>query len=214
MTVTWRIPAQEDADYQGRKREVYSRVTLVGQPRQQASILDTYPDPNRYSLMVRHPGPTSLFVAVHEAYHDQPMAAGIKEIPMDRGWGFEVRHTDGGKRIILVGAGAGADGLRTDAQLAMLELEASGHLVSAGVLRGTMLSYRGVRLTAATEACLSVTLGAAGPAFAASPPVAYRTVEGGPIHAPAERVAVELVVPASISPTGQEVDVRRLLPTE
>ncbi len=209
VTVTWRIPAEDHADYEGRKREVTSRVTLVGQPGQQASILDTYPEPNRYSLMVRHPGPNSLFVAVHEAYHDRPLVAGLQEIPMGPGRGFEVRHANGGKRIILLGAGSGKGGLRTDAQLALLELNASGQLVSAGILRGTVLTYGGLRLTAKTETCLSVTFGEDGPVIAASPPVATRTVRGRtvggkPIRA-AERVPFEMVVPARFSPTGQAV---------
>jgi hypothetical protein len=133
---------------------------------------------------------------------------------MARGRGFEVRHADGGRRIILLDAGAGAGGLRTDAQLAVLQLKASGQLVDAGMLRGTTLEYGGLQLTAGTAACLSVVPGAAGPDFAASPPVAYRTVEGKPIHAPAQRMVVELHLPPSISPTGQEIDVHRHLPVD
>jgi heparinase II/III-like protein len=214
VTATWRIAAQHDADYAGRKRDLYSRVMLAGQPGQQTGILDTYPDPGRFSLVVRHPGPASLFAAVHEAYHDRPFASAIRPIPMDQGRGFEVRHADGGKRIILLGPGADADELRTDAQLALLELNPSGQIVGAGILRGTTLRYGGLRLTAENEACLSVALGAAGPELASSPPVAYQTIEGKPIHAPAQRVAVELHLPASISPTGQALDVRRHLPAD
>ncbi|MBD3292435.1 MAG: hypothetical protein GF393_05895, partial [Armatimonadia bacterium] len=81
FSATWTIPAEPEAEFAGRRRDVYSRVTLAGASDQQVSILSTYPNPGRYSLMVRHTGTDEPFMAVHEAFFDEPVAAEVRALP-------------------------------------------------------------------------------------------------------------------------------------
>ncbi len=75
-----------------------------------------------------------------------------------------------------------------------------------------MLQYRGLTLRAADQTCLSVTLAGGKAALVSSPPVAYRTIEGEPMFTPGPDVAVQLTIPARLSPTGREARIERSVP--
>ncbi len=210
FSVTWRIPAAEKADLPGRRRDVFSRVMMAAQPNQTVNVLSTYPDPAPHSLMVRHAGPSSLFVAVHEAYHESPIAVSIHELAVDGGRAYRIDHADGSMRIVIIGAGSGS-GLSFDGQLATAHLGPDHRVVGLGMVRGRVFECKGLRLAADSEACLSVTFDAGEPQVVSSPPIAYHTVEGEPVYAERTDVTVELSVPAVLSPSGAALSVEALV---
>jgi hypothetical protein len=203
FSVTWRIPAEEGAEFPGRTRDVYSMVTLAGGSEQDVRVLETYPNPGPHSLMVRRRGGSSCFTAVHEAYHDEPVVADVRSVACDGGSAVEVRHADDGRRGMKYGSGQGENGLTLDGAFGFVELDAEGKVVALGLLRGRLLSWDGLRLEADGEACLSMVWRDAAWEIVSSPAVAYYTVEGEPVYAEGEDMRVQLTLGAERSPTGR-----------
>ena len=212
FTVTWTIPAQESADYAGRRRDVHSRVTLAVQLGQRVNVLSTYPDPGRHSLMVRHAGPSSLFAAMHEAYSDAPIAEAVNVIQSPRCRAFEIHHRAGGRRIVMYD-GDSADGDPSlDGLLGVVHFDPDGRVIGLGLLRGTSLRYRGVALQTDEETCLSVSFIDDRVELVSSPGIAYRTLEGQPVFLRGTDVTARISVPAEASHTGATMDLRVEVP--
>jgi hypothetical protein len=212
FTVTWTIPAQKNADYAGRRRDVHSRVTLAGQRGQQVNVLSTYPDPGRHSLMVRHAGPSSLFAAVHEAYYDAPIADAVDAIKSPHCRALEIHHCTGARRIVMYD-GDSADGDPSlDGLLGVVHFDPHGRVVGLGLLRGTAFRCRGVALQTDEETCLSISFMDDRVELVSSPGIAYRTVEGQPVFLQGVDVTARLSVPAEASHTGAAMDLRVEVP--
>ncbi len=212
FSVTWRIPAEEGAEIPGRTRDVHSRVTLAAVHNQTAHVLQTYPNPAPHSLMVRRGGGSSCFIAVHEAYHDEPFVADVRPIACEGGSAVEVRHADGGRRAIKYGPGEGEGGLVSDGACGFVELDTEGNVVALGLLRGKLLSWDGLRLETDGEACLSTMWRDGAWEIVSVPAVAYHTVEGEPVYAAGEDVRVRLTLGAERSPTGGAAELEGTAP--
>jgi len=212
FSATWRLPAEAEADYPGRRRDVFSRVTLAGFPRQEIHVLRTFPDPGKYSLMVRHVGTADPFVAVHEAYFDAPIAVSVRTLTGDAPAAVEIRHADGGRRLALWGPGAAAGGLVLQGQGGVVQLDSAGRLRSLALLRGTSLRYGELRVETDEETCLSVTVEEGRLVLVSSPPVAYRTIEGEPIYTVGQEAVVRLRLPVALSPTGRDFEAQVPVP--
>ncbi len=205
FSVTWRIPADPEAELDGRRRDVFSRVMLAGFPNQGVNILSTYPNPGRYSLMVRHAGATHAFVAVHEAYFDEPVAAQVRALPGSSAAAVEVTHADGSRRTVVYGRGGAETGIGLRGRMGMIDLDARGRLRGLALLQGRELRYQGVRLIRCErDACLSVVFAGDRVTAVSSPPIAYRTVGGRRVFEPGQDVRAWLHAPASLSQTGDE----------
>ncbi|MSS71034.1 MAG: hypothetical protein EXS64_06065 [Candidatus Latescibacteria bacterium] len=212
FTATWRLPAEPGSEYAGRRRDVFSRVTLAGASGQTAFVLSTFPDPGRHSLMVRHQGTTAPFVALHEAGFDTFVVTGVRRLPGDAATVLEVTHADGGRRLALYESGSGPEGLRLKGRFGAIELDVHGRLRSLVLVRGRELCHGSLRIEADREVSLSVTFDDRGAHLVSSPPVAYETLEGRPVYAAGQDATVEMTLPAQGSPTGKDLLKRVLVP--
>jgi len=211
FTATWRIPAEEASELPGRERDVFSRVTVAGVPGQKAFALNTFPNPGKHSLMVRHNGIAAPFVVVHEAYHDGPVATGVRLLPGDAVAAVEITHADGGKRLAIYESGSGPDGWELKGRFGAIELDPGGRCRSLMLVRGTELRYGDIHFRADREASLSLTFDSEGARLVSSPAVGYETLEGMPAYATGEDTTVSLTVPAQLSPTGKEIRNRAIV---
>ncbi|HJN19153.1 MAG TPA: heparinase II/III family protein, partial [Armatimonadota bacterium] len=212
LTATWRIPAEPESEYPGRRRDVLSRVTVAGVPGQTAFALSTFPDPGRHSLMVRHEGTTAPFVAVHEACFDTPTATGVRLLPGDAAAAVEITHADGGKRLAFYESGSGPGDWLLAGRFGAIETDARGQCRSLLLVRGTELRYAGIHLRADREASLSLTCDDKGAHLVSSPPVGYETLAGIPVYVTGQDTEVRLNIPAQWSPTGEDIQKRVLVP--
>ncbi|MDA0745509.1 MAG: heparinase II/III family protein [bacterium] len=212
FSTTWRIPAESGSVYEGRRRDVFSRVTLAGSPGQRAFMLKTYPNPGSHSLMVRHEGTAAPFVAVHEAYFDAPMATGVRMLPGDAVAVVEVSHADGSRRLAMCESGSGPEGLLLKGCFGTIELDEQGRPKSLLMVRGREMCYGGLRITADQQISLSVVFEEEGATLVSAPPVAYETLEGLPVYAAGEDVNVEIELPAQWSSGGNDIQKRVSVP--
>ena len=114
FAATWRVPADPETGNGATRIDVFNRVTVSGSPGQAAYLLNTYPDPGRHSLMVRHRETAAPFVAVHEAYVERPVATDVRMLPGNAAAVVHVEHADGGSRQAIYETGSGPGGLRLD----------------------------------------------------------------------------------------------------
>ncbi len=228
FAATWRISAEPDSEYAGRRRAVFSRVSVAGVPGQTASILSTYPNPASHSLMVRHAGVVAPFVAVHEAYFDTPVVVAVRMLgpqpgavekaPGDSGVAMEVTHADGGRRIAAYDTGsAGAQAVTTKGEhlelkgrFGSVEFDTGGRLRGLVLVRGTELRCGGLHLRADREVSLSMTWTSRGWRLVSSPPVAYETLEGQPKYIAGSSATVWIAISAGMSPTSAEMAERQV----
>jgi len=212
FTATWRIPPEPDSVYPGRRREVFSRVTLAGSPGQTASVLSTFSDPGKHSLMVRHRGTDAPFVAVHEASFDKPTMTDLRPLSGTMAAAVQITHADGASRLAIYGSGLTDTGLRLRGRCGVIELDAQGKLRSLLMIRARELRYGDLRLRADREVSLSLTCDASGAQLVSCPPVGYETLEGEPVYATGQDTTVRLEIPDAFSPTGESVRRRALVP--
>ena len=212
FTATWRIPGESSSRYAGRRRDVFSRITVAGVPEQTAFVLRTFPDPGAHSLMVRHQKTTAPFVAVHEAYNDTPTATGIRLLSGSSIATVEITHADRGRRLAIYESGSGSDGWRLAGRFGMVEFDDRNRLRSLVLIRGTDVACDGLHLHADSKVSLSVTCNDRGARLVSSPPVGYETLAGNPVYAIGNDVTVSLTIPARSSPSGHEIGMRILVP--
>ena len=212
FTVTWRIPAEPASEFPGRRKSVFSRVTVAGVPGQRAFVLSTFPEPGGHSLMVRHRDTTAPFIAIHEAYHDAPVATSVRRLPGDAVAAVAITHADGGERWAFYGSGSGPGDWRLKGRFGAIEVDAAGHCRRLVLIRGTELHYCGLNLIADRETSLSLICGDRGVQVVSSPPVGYETVEGLPVYAPGADTGLQITLPAKLSPTGEEIRMRVSVP--
>ncbi len=205
FTATWRIPAEPGSEYAGRRRDVFSRVTVAGVPGQTAFVLNTFPDPGAHSLMVRHAGPAAPFAAVHEAGFDAAVAVGVVLLAGDAAAAVEVAHADGGRRLAIYESGAGPAGWMLKGRFGSVELDPHGRLRALVLVRGTEFHFAGLHLRADREVSLSVTCHDRGARLVSSPPIGYETLEGRPVYTAGQNAVVGISVSKALSPVGKEI---------
>jgi hypothetical protein len=226
FSATWRLPPEPGSEFAGRRREVFSRVTVAGVPGQTAYVLSTYPDPGEHSLMVRHAGASAPFVAVHEAYFAEPVVrVRTLEAPASSAAtpAIEITHQDGSRRLAVynwrggplpLGESAVGDRLELTGRFATVEFDPRGRLRSLLLVRGTELRCPSVQLRADGDVSLSVTCHSRRARFVSSPPIGYETLEGVPVFRAADKpkgdAVISLSVAAAASPTGKEIRDRRV----
>ncbi len=212
FTATWRIPADPNSEYAGRQRDVFSRVTMAGVPGQTAFALSTFQDPGKHSLMVRHAGADAPFVAVHEAYFKTPVATGVRNLPGDAVAAVEITHADGGRRLAVYGAGSTEAGLSLKGRFGVIELDAEGRLRSLLLIQGSELRRDGFQLKTDRDVSLSATFDAGRAHLVSSPQIGFETLEGVPLYRTGHGATVSLTIPASASPTGEDIQTSLALP--
>ncbi len=182
FAATWRIPGEPESSHRGRRRDLFSRVTVSGSPGQIAFILDTYPDPGRHSLMVRHQCTDAPFVAVHETYVDKPLATDIRTLPGDAAAIVRIAHADGGTRHAIYGSGSGPEGLLLDGRFASISRDPAGRPRSVILVHAKEFSSGGLRIRAERPVTLSAVFKDESIRLVSCPPVAYETLEGQPVY--------------------------------
>ena len=203
FSATWRIPAQPDADLPGRRRDVSSRVTVAGFPAQVVNVLSTYPYPAEHSLMVRHAGTGDPFIAVHEAFVETSVVAGVRALPGTSDAAVEVTHADGARRVVVYGSGSAGDDASLRGDVGVLEFGPGGRLRGLALARGRELRWAGERLLRSRDdACVSLSFDGGEVTAMSSPPIAWHTLGGGRILAPGGQARVQVHIPAALSPTG------------
>jgi hypothetical protein len=228
FTAAWHIAAEPDSEYAGRRRNVYSRVTIAGVPGQTAFILNTFPDPGAHSLMVRHADIAAPFVAVHEACFDTPLVVGVRmrtqptgtlgRNPGDSAVTVEVTHADGGRRLAAYESGSAytqdvappGSYLELQGRFGSVEFDSHGRLRGLVLIRGTELRCGDLHLRADRVVSLSMTCTGRAGHLVSSPPVAYETLEGLPVYMPGSNAAVWFALPGAMSPTGAEIPMRQI----
>ncbi len=206
FSATWRIPAEPDAELAGRRRDVYSRVTLAEAPGQIVNVLSTWPNPGRYSLMVRHVASDAPFIAVHEAFHDRPVVSEVRALPGTSDASVEVMHADGSRRVVIYGSGSAGDDVALRGALGMLQFAADGRLRAAAMVRGTELRYRGTRVIGGRqEVTTSVELNRERLSVVSSPAVAYTTVGGQRLFRAGADARIYVRLSKGLSPSGEEI---------
>ncbi len=205
FSATWRIPADPDADLPGRRRDVFSRVTLAGFPAQSVSVLSTWPSPAAHSLMVRHTGTDDPFVAVHEAWVDEPVVTGVRALPGSSDAAVEVTHADGSRRVVVYGSGSAGDDASLRGRVGVLDFGPDGRLRGLALVRGRELRWSGARLLRGRDdVCVSLSFDGGEVTAVSSPPIAWHTVGGRRVLASGSEATVQVRVPAALSPTGAE----------
>jgi hypothetical protein len=212
FTATWRIPAEPEAPYPGRRRDVFSRVTVAGALQQAAFVLTVCPNPGRHSLMVRHEDTSAPFIAVHEAYADQPVCASVRALAGTCAAAVEISHADGSRRVVMYEAGSTPEGLRLRGRVGVIELDAAGRLRRLLLVRGQELRYGRLQVRADRETSLSMVCDRQGAGLVSSPAIAYETLEGRPVYAVGEETRVTVTIPASLSPSGGDIGTSVVVP--
>ena len=205
FSATWRITADPESPVVGRRRDVFSRVTLAGSPNQVAYLLDTYPNPGRHSLMVRHRESDTPFVAVHEAYHDHAIVTDLELLQRGPASVLRISHGDGSSRLIAFGSGTGPEDLVLVGSLVGLEFDATGKLRDLILIDGSEVQYGDLRMQTDRKTCLSVKFGQEDLTLTSSPSIGYETNSGECIYSKDQEVTVQLDLPAGLSPTGQRI---------
>ncbi len=212
FAATWRIAADPEASESGRKRDVFSRVTVAGIPGQQAFLLDTYPNPGRHSLMVRHRESNGPFVAIHEAYHENPYVTDMKMLPGDSAAAIRISHRDGSARLVMLGAGSDSDNLRMSGSLCALEFDYSGTLRSLILVDGTEIRYGDMRIQTNRKSSISLSVDDKNLQIVSSPVIGYDTIEGEPVYINGYDTTVQLDFPSDLAPGRQRIQKRLLIP--
>ncbi len=212
FTATWRIPAEPNSEYPGRQRDVFSRVTVAGTPQQTASVLGTFPDPGKHSLMVRHLETSVPFIALHEAYFDAPTTTALRTLPSDATAAIEITHADGSLRQVIFGSGSTVSGLQLKGHLGAIETDADGRPRSLLLVNATEFRHNGLTLQADRETSLSITFDGTRARLVSSPPVAFETLEATPIYATGKDTTVSVTLPARWSPTKEATRKAVLVP--
>ncbi len=177
---TWRVPAEPDSGSRASRKDAFNEVTVSGSPEQTAVLLDTYPDPGRHSLMVRHRNSDAPFVAVHEAYLEKPVVSNVRTLPGDAAAAVHIAHADGGSRQAIYESGSGPDGLMLAGRFASVSRNACGQPCSIILVHATEFNCSGIRIRSARPVTLSAVFADESIRMVSCPPVAYQTVEGLP----------------------------------
>ena len=191
---TWRVPPEPESGNGANRKDAFNRVTVSGSPGQTAFLLNTYPDPGRHSLMVRHRETEAPFVAVHEAYIEKPVVTDVRTLPGDAAAAVHIAHADGGGRQAIYGSGSGPDGLMLDGRFASVSRDASGQPRSIILVHATEFNCRGIRLRSERPVTLSAVFDGDTIRMVSCPPVAYQTLGGEPMYntGPDVDVCIEL----------------------
>ena len=208
FAATWRIPGEPESSHHGRRRVLFSRVTVSGSPGQIAFLLDTYPDPGRHSLMVRHRCTDAPFVAVHEAYVDKPLATDIRTLPGDAATIIQIAHVDGGKRHAIYGSGSGPGGLGLRGRFAAICRDPAGRPLSIIMVHAKEFSSGGLRIRAERNITMSAVFNDESIQLASCPPVAYETLEGQAIYRTGRDTDVCIDIPRDGSRSGDRIQTR------
>ncbi len=182
FAATWRIPAEPESPDPGRRKDLFSRVTQSGSPGQIAFLLNTYPDPGRHSLMVRHRETNVPFVAVHEAYVNKPVATDVRILPGDAAAIVQIAHADGGKRLAIYESGSGPEGLGLVGRFAAIARDPVGRPRSIILVHAKEFSSGGIHIRADRHVTLSAIFNDESIHLVSCPPVAYETLEGQPVY--------------------------------
>jgi len=212
FTATWRIPADANSKHAGRRRDVFSRVTMAGVPGQSAFALSTFPDPGKHTLMVRRQGVDAPFVAVHEAFFDAPAATNVRTLLGGAVAAVEILHANGGRRLAVFQADSTNAELTLKGRFGVLELDSEDRLRSLLLVQGNELRRNGFQLKTDRDVSLSITLDARHAQLVSSPPIGFETLEGVPHYRTGQGVTVSMTIPASLSPTGEEIQRSLLVP--
>ncbi len=178
----WRVPADPETGNGAAGVDVFNRVTVSGSPGQAAYMLNTFPDPGRHSLMVRHRETAAPFVAVHEAYVERPVATNVRMLPGNAAAVVHVEHADGGSRQAIYETGSGPEGLSLSGRFASISREASGRVTSVILVHATDFRSGGIRIRSRTPVTLSAAFKDESILLVSSPAVAYETLEGRPVY--------------------------------
>lgn len=179
---TWRVPAEPDSGNGASRKDAFNQVTVSGSPGQTAFLLNTYPDPGRHSLMVRHRKSDAPFVAVHEAYIEKPVVSDVRTLPGDAAAVVHIAHADGGCRKAIYESGSGPDGLMLAGRFASISRNASGEPRSITLVHATEFNCRGIRMQSGRSVTLSAVFEDDTIRMVSCPPVAYETLEGRPVY--------------------------------
>ena len=205
---TWRIPADLDTGHGARPSDVFSRVTVAGSPRQVAFLLNTYPEPGRHSLMVRHRETSAPFVAIHEAYIEKPAATDVRMLPGNAAAVVHVAHADGGSRQAIYKTGSGPEGLRLAGRFASISHDPSGLPCSIVLVHATEFSSGGILIRSRKPVTLSAVFKEESIQLASCPPVAYETLEGEPVYNAGHETDVRIDLPPQGTRTRRNIEAR------
>ena len=208
FAATWRVPAEPEAGNGANRNDVFSRVTMSGSPGQTAFLLNTYPDPGRHSLMVRHRETDAPFVAVHEAYIEKPVVSDVRTLSGNAAAFVHITHADGGSRQAIYETGSGPDDLRMTGRFASIAHDASGRPLSVIMVHATEFNCRGIRLRSERPVTLSAVFDGDTIRMVSCPPVAYQTLEGRPVYKNGQDVDVCVELAPDAARTGREIEAR------
>ena len=208
FSTTWRVPAEPEAGNGASRNDVFNRVTVSGSPGQTAVLLNTYPDPGRHSMMVRHRETNAPFVAVHEAYTETPVATDVRMLPGSAAAVIQIEHADGGSRQAIYESGSGPEGLSLAGRFASISREASGRVLSIILLHATEFSSKGIRIRSGRPVTLSATFKDESIQLVSCPPVAYETLEGQPVYNTGHEADVCIELTPDGTRAGKKVDAR------
>ncbi|MDE2888117.1 MAG: heparinase II/III family protein [Gemmatimonadota bacterium] len=205
---TWRVPAEPETGNGANRNDVSNRVTVSGSPEQTAFLLNTYPDPGRHSLMVRHRETDAPFVAVHEAYIENPFVSDVRMLPGDAAAVVHIAHADGGSRQVVYESGSGPDGLMLAGRFASVSRNASGQPRSIILVHTTEFSCSGIRIRSARPVTLSAVFDGDTIRMVSCPSVAYQTLEGRPVYKNGQDVDVFVERAPDGARAGRKIEAR------
>ncbi|MDE2997635.1 MAG: heparinase II/III family protein [Gemmatimonadota bacterium] len=208
FSVTWRVPAESEAGNGASRNDAFNRVTVSGSPGQSAFLLNTYPDPGRHSLMVRHRKSDAPFVAVHEAYIEEPVVSDVRTLPGDAVAAVHIAHADGGSRQAIYETGSGPDGLMLAGRFASVSRNASGQPCSIILVHATEFRCRGMRIRSGRPVTLSAVFDDDTIRMVSCPPVAYQTLEGRPVYNIGQDVDVRIELTPDRARGGRKTEAR------
>lgn len=208
FAATWRVPADPETGNGATRIDVFNRVTVSGSPGQAAYLLNTYPDPGRHSLMVRHRETAAPFVAVHEAYVERPVATDVRMLPGNAAAVVHVEHADGGSRQAIYETGSGPGGLRLDGRFASICRDAAGRALSIILVHATEFSSGGIRIRSRRPVTLSAAFKDDSIQLVSCPAVAYETLEGRPVYDTGHHADVCIELPPEGARAGRKIDAR------
>ena len=208
FAATWRVPADAGSVHDVSRNDVFNRVTVSGSPGQAAFLLNTYPDPGRHSLMVRHRETNAPFVAVHEAYPETPLATDVRMLQGNAAAVVLVEHADGGSRQAIYESGSGPDGLSLTGRFASICRDASGRALSIILVHATEFNSEGIRIRSDRPVTLSATFEDESIQLVSSPSVAYETLEGRPAYNTGRDADVCIELPPEGARAGRKIGAR------
>ncbi len=208
FAATWRIPGDPESSHHGRRRDMFSRVTMSGSPGQIAFLLNTYPDPGRHSLMVRHRETSAPFVAIHEAFTKRPVATDVRMLPGNAAAVVHIAHADGGSRQAIYETGSGPEGLGLVGRFASISRDPAGRPRSVILVHATEFSAGGIRIRSGRPVTLSAVFKDESIQLVSCPPLAYETLEGQPVYRTGHDTEVRIDIPQDGSRSGDRIQTR------